>query len=401
MKLRSKETYWLLKNGIIRSYPSLHNDISCDVLVIGGGITGSLMAYQFAQEGYKTVLTDKRDISLGSTSATTALLQYELDEPLHLLIEKVGLAAAIDTYREGVNAISKLGKLVKTLGLETEFEKKQSLYIARTIRQRKQLEKEFEVRSSAGLEVTWLSEQELMKGFDVKGKGGILSKDAASVDGYKLAHGLLDYAVRQHKLEVYDHTEVTKVEYDQVKSLARTEYGDVISSKYVIYATGYETQSMLKDKIVDLHSTYACISEPLKDVPGHIKNTLFWDMDDPYLYVRCTPDNRLLIGGEDENFKDAERRDRKIDKKELALIKKFGKLIPELEVIPDFSWAGTFGVTKDALPYIGAHPDYPDSFFVLGFGGNGITFSIMGMEIISDAIAGRENKFLNYFRFNR
>jgi glycine/D-amino acid oxidase-like deaminating enzyme len=82
-------------------------------------------------------------------------------------------------------------------------------------------------------------------------------------------------------------------------------------------------------------------------------------------------------------------------------VEKFQQFIPGIKFIPDFSWAGTFGVTKDALPFIGAHPDYPNSFFMLGFGGNGTTFSIMGMEVLSDAIAGRPNKFLEYFKFNR
>jgi glycine/D-amino acid oxidase-like deaminating enzyme len=33
--------------------------------------------------------------------------------------------------------------------------------------------------------------------------------------------------------------------------------------------------------------------------------------------------------------------------------------------------------TKDGLPYIGKHPNFPSAYFVLGFGGNGITFSVI------------------------
>jgi hypothetical protein len=36
----------------------------------------------------------------------------------------------------------------------------------------------------------------------------------------------------------------------------------------------------------------------------------------------------------------------------------------------------------------------PTVIFVLGFGGNDITFSVMGMSIISDALSGQHNKFL-------
>jgi glycine/D-amino acid oxidase-like deaminating enzyme len=157
----------------------------------------------------------------------------------------------------------------------------------------------------------------------------------------------------------------------------------------------------LKDQVVDLNSTYAFVSEPLEEIPASLHETIFWNTEKPYLYMRVTPDNRILVGGADEKFKDTSRRDRLIDKKEKSLLKGIQRVLPGLSLIPDFTWAGTFGVTKDALPYIGAHPDFPNSYFVLGFGGNGITFSVMGMKILSDAMAGRPNKLLRYYRFNR
>jgi glycine/D-amino acid oxidase-like deaminating enzyme len=108
-----------------------------------------------------------------------------------------------------------------------------------------------------------------------------------------------------------------------------------------------------------------------------------------------------LIGGADVNFKDPERRDALLDEKEIILSGKFRECVPGIEFIPDFTWAGTFAATKDALPYVGAHADFPNSYFTLGYGGNGITFSVMNMGILSDALANRPNRFLEYFRFNR
>ena len=112
-------------------------------------------------------------------------------------------------------------------------------------------------------------------------------------------------------------------------------------------------------------------------------------------------DNRILIGGEDEYFENPEKRDSLIEKKEMDLVSKFQRQIAGIRFVADFSWAGTFGATKDGLPYIGAHPDFRNTYFMLGFGGNGITFSIMGMEILSDVVAGRPNRFLKYFKFMR
>ncbi len=400
MKLRSKEPYWLLKNGLINTYPSLQKNISCDVLVVGGGITGALMSYQFSKEGYKTVLIDKRDVSLGSTSASTSLLQYEIDEPLYSLIDKVGENAAVDTYLEGVKVIERLGKIIKSLKANCGFEFKKSVFIAHSQKDAAWLATEFEHRKRVGLSVKWLSKAQLKRDYGAKGEGAILSEAGASTDVYQLVHCLLDFSSKHQGLQVYDHTELLKVHYDKNKCWVDVEGGSTITTKKIIYATGYETQTMLKDKIVDLISTYAFVSEPLK-VPQHIKRTMFWDTEDPYLYMRSTDDGRILVGGEDEQFKNPERRDFLIEKKQEKLLEKITEKFDGLKIIPDYSWAGTFGVTKDALPYIGEHPDYPNSYFVLAFGGNGITFSVMGMQILSDAMLGKHNKFLEYFRFKR
>jgi len=74
MDLKSYEPFWLIKNGLPASYPSLKHNATCDVLVVGGGITGSLIAHQCIQDGYDTILIDKREIANGSSSATTSML---------------------------------------------------------------------------------------------------------------------------------------------------------------------------------------------------------------------------------------------------------------------------------------------------------------------------------------
>lgn len=402
MKIRSKEPYWLLKNGLMTSYPSLQKDISCDVLIIGGGITGALQAYQLSKEGYRTVIVDKRDIATGSTSATTAMIQYEIDEPLYSLVKKVGEDAAIDSYAAGVTAINKLERIVRDVKADCGFKRKKSLFIAASPKDNVWLKKEYNYRKKIKLEVSWLERKQLASRFGIKAHGGILSRAGASLDAYNLTHALLRYSIKHFGLRVFDHTEIKSTQYSRARRIQTiTAEKNSIRCKNIVYATGYETQSMLDKKIVRLVSTYAFISEPLLKVPAALKGMLVWNTEVPYLYFRCTPDNRVLVGGADVAFRDAERRDRLLEKKEVALMKSMVTLMPALKLIPDFNWAGTFGVTRDSLPYIGAHPDYPNTFFVLGFGGNGITFSVIGMKIISDLMAGRKNKFSGYFRFDR
>jgi hypothetical protein len=74
----------------------------------------------------------------------------------------------------------------------------------------------------------------------------------------------------------------------------------------------------------------------------------------PYLYLRTTPEGRVIGGGEDEHFVSAKRRDALISEKTRTLVKKFGQLFPDVPLEVAYSWAGTFGETKDGLAYIGS-----------------------------------------------
>ncbi|WP_350340223.1 FAD-binding oxidoreductase [Paraflavitalea speifideaquila] len=79
----------------------------------------------------------------------------------------------------------------------------------------------------------------------------------------------------------------------------------------------------------------------------------------------------------------------------------FARLFPQIPFRTDFAWAGTFASTRDGLPYIGHIPERPHTWFALGFGGNGITFSLIAAQIISDLLSGKNNTNSKLFGFNR
>jgi glycine/D-amino acid oxidase-like deaminating enzyme len=57
--------------------------------------------------------------------------------------------------------------------------------------------------------------------------------------------------------------------------------------------------------------------------------------------------------------------------------------------------------TKDGLAYIGESPEKPGAWFALGFGGNGITMSMIAARLIADSFTGRANPDADIFRFGR
>lgn len=401
MDLKSNEPFWLIKNGLIATYPSLKSDEKCDVLIIGGGITGSLIAHQMIKDGYETILIDKRELCNGSTSATTSMLQYEIDVPLYELTEIIGEKGAVASYKACSDAIDTIENLVGKIHSEAGFKRKKSLYFASKKKDAEWLKKEYEARKNAGFEVKWLNADQVYERFGFENTyGGILSRQGASIDAFQFAHELFKHNIRKG-LKIFDKTEMTEVEYHKGFNNVKVDSGFQIRAKKIIYCIGYESKTLLKENFVNLKSTYAVVSEVDKDKFKNITRTLVWNTDDPYLYMRTTDDGRVLIGGGDEDFYDAEKRDAILSKKEREILNNLKKIKPDYHFYPDFVWAGTFGETKDGLPYIGEHPKFKNSYFVLGFGGNGITFSVTGMEMSSLFMKGKKHLLSPYFRFGR
>jgi glycine/D-amino acid oxidase-like deaminating enzyme len=130
MNLRTPESYWLLKSGLLNVYPSLQEDLKVGFAIMGGGITGALVAYYLAQAGLKVAVFDRRHIGMGSTCASTGLLQYEIDKPLFELAGMIGEKQAARSYHLCLESIAKLGELCGKLKIEAEFEYKKSFYYA-------------------------------------------------------------------------------------------------------------------------------------------------------------------------------------------------------------------------------------------------------------------------------
>lgn len=400
MRLRTFESFWIIKNGLVHSYPSLQQNIRTELVVVGGGITGALISHALMETGYKVTLIDRRDIAGGSTSATTSMLQYEIDVPLHELAEKIGEAAAALCYRAGIDAIRQLEHLVQTLQLDCGFKRKQSLYYAHSVAAEKKLKKEFAIRKKYRLGVRWMEASAIWKKYGIQCKGGVLSETAASMDAYLLAHALIQYN-HQRGMRVFDQTAISKHHATQKGVQLITSDRYTIECKKVIYCNGFEATEMLKEKIADLIYTYATVSEQGISLKKALDDTLIWNTSDPYLYMRTTADGRFLIGGEDDSLKTPEVQQVLKEKKCQTLAKKLKAIMPDVSFTADFNWGGVFGSTRDGLPYIGPSPEYEHALFVLGFGGNGITFSVQAMDIIPAMLKKQDHPLAPYYRFGR
>jgi glycine/D-amino acid oxidase-like deaminating enzyme len=398
MDLRSGCPFWQLHGEKFPPYPSLQRDISCDVAILGGGITGALVAYHLAEAGIEAIVLDRRDAGCGSTMASTGLLQYELDTPLHELMKLVGRKNAFRAYQLCVGTFEKFQRLVNELGDHCGYQPCPSLYLASSNEDAEKLKEEFTCRREAGIELEYLSEEGINRSFGFSRPAALLSRAGAVVDPYCLNQRLLQHS-NQRGIGIFSKTHVVQYVRDKNQVKLITENGKTITARRVIFATGYETPQFLDQDIVTLKSTYALASKPIRQ-SINIEKTLIWETSRPYFYIRWGEENRVMIGGEDEPFVDAQARDELIPAKAAVLAQKFRDMY-KVAIDVECTWAGVFGETKDGLPYIGAHKSFPGALFALGYGGNGITFSLIAAEIIRDMLLNRSNPDAHIFSFDR
>jgi glycine/D-amino acid oxidase-like deaminating enzyme len=400
MELTSDYPFWSIRNGLPADYPSLDRDVKCEVVVIGGGITGALVAFHLVDAGINTVLLDKREIGTGSTSASTGLLQYEVDVPLRTLVKRLGHATAARSYQLCDEAIDKLNHLVGKLKIDCDFELKPSLFLARETSEIDELKEEYRLRREIGLDLDFWSQSDIERHFPFSRPAALFSQHAAEVDPHRLTHGLLTAAARRG-LQVFDRTDAVRFRSQANGIVVTTREGFTVKARCAVMAAGFESMAYVRGEAGTLKSTYALISEPIKPLKGWYRRSLIWESGLPYLYLRTTGDHRVIVGGEDVDLVKPSARDALIRRKGSILLRKFHALFPEIQLKLAYVWAGTFGETKDGLAYIGENRGLPHTFFALGYGGNGITYSIIAAEIIRDKLLGRPNADAKIFRFGR
>lgn len=401
MDLKSGYPYWAIQNGLMHAFPQLQEDLRCDVVVIGAGITGALIADELASHGHDVVVLDQRDAGWGSTSASTALLQYEIDTHMVDLARMYGEDDALLAYRACADAIDLLADKANDVG-DVGFSRMQSLYFASNKRHRKSLKDEFELRQQHGFDVHWLTSQEVQADYGFAAPCAILSDKAARVDPYRLAYRLL-VRMQRKGARIHDRSPVARILANSRGVELHTTHGAVVRAKYLVMAAGYESQRFIPQRVAQNRSSYAFITDPIDpEVLGPLNSTMAWESARPYLYLRTTSDHRLLVGGDDDSIDIPGKRDALVDRKARKLAAKVAKLFPHLPVEPAFAWAGTFAETKDGLPWFGAHAEHgPRVLFAMAYGGNGITYSMLGAGLLRASIERRKHPLSKLFGFER
>ena len=383
-----------------KQYPYLTENIETDVCIIGGGVTGSIASYYFSKNNVKNVVVEKKRIAHLSTSVTTSLLQYELDDNLSDLTEYTTLENGLKSYKLDINALYEIEKFINEYGNQCDYIKRDTLLYTSKKDDINSIKVEYDFRKENGFDVEYIDENNNRYSLDLK--AGIISKNGgAEIDPYKFTNQLLDVSCSMRG-KVYENTEVVDLIYYDDYVDVITEYGYKIKAKKVIVATGYNTKLFTDRNFGTKTTTFNIVTKPVSNFNGWEDKILIRDNCDPYNYLRTTVDNRIIIGGEDVEFIpdifNEELANKKYDILENRLKSMF-KDIKDIEI--EFKYCGTFASTPDNLGFIGPDKKHNNLWYLLGYGANGIIFAILGAMMLTDLYNGVENENMKLFKVDR
>lgn len=395
-----KDTYFAKINKILKQYDYLTENIETDVIIIGGGVTGSILGYYFSKKNIDTVILEKNIVGYGSTSITTALLQYELDSNEQELEQYSKKEDIIKAYNLGKKALDEIDEFIKEYGNNCDYKKRDTLLYTNKKLEINEIEQEYKIRKENGFEVEFITEENNPFSFNLK--AGLISKGGgAELDPYKFTHELLDVSTKKG-LRIYENTEVVKVNYNEDDVEVITRYDNKVKGKIIIVATGYNTNLFTNRNFGVTTTTFNIATKPLENLDGYYNNVLIRDNNNPYNYLRTTVDNRIIIGGEDINYIPDINNDREISEKYNILEQRLKDMFPNIKGIDiEYKYCGAFTLTQDNLGFIGKDPNNKKLWFTLGYGVNGILFAILGGMMLSDLYLGIYNENLKLFDVER
>lgn len=382
MKLTNGHLFWPTTTSplaVTKLTPKAHYD----VIIIGAGMSGALCAYELTKKGYDVLSIDKRHIAAGSTSANTGLLQYSNDIMLVDLAEQIGEEDAVLFYRLCEQAMRDLTALAASLSTNTDYMERPSIYYASTDEDVPRLQKNYTLLKKHGFLVAYLNRQALAKEMPFEKAAALKTYGDAEVNPVKFVHALFSDA----KHDVIESCDVLATYSEETNVRVETSKG-TFHANHVIHTTGYETPVVGKRVGAEIHRSYVVVTEPINEQLWQ-DCALIWETAHPYLYIRTTVDKRLIIGGLDEDIA-VPPTERAIQQHAEKLLNEARKLFPAYDLKAAYSYGATFGESYDNLPFIGEHPTKKRQYYLLGYGGNGTVYSMMGATMITSWLEGQE-----------
>jgi glycine/D-amino acid oxidase-like deaminating enzyme len=404
MKIRYGVSPWIdaVPNPRRPDFPRLRGPETADVVIVGGGLTGCATAYALAAAGQRPLLVDAVRIGQGAAGRSAGLLLPEPGPAFRDLVQMHGLRASRTVFDAWRKAALDAAALLRRLNVRCRLEPCDGVTVARPDGERV-LRREFDAREAAGLDGAWIAQKQLQRMTNLDAGAGIRLPPAFSLDPYNACVGLARAAAKRGG-RIVERTRVTKI-VATAKGVEIVLDGGVVHARTVVVATGAATAEF---KPLRRHfkrrESYLVLTEP---VPASVRKQLvaegvtLQDAQTPRHRIRWTHDQRLLVGGADQDEAPKQR--------EAVLVQRTGQLMYELLTMypaisglrPEYGWELPYGMTADGLMYVGPHRNYPHHLFALGGQGDSVTGAFLAARILTRALQEQPQKGDDVFGWTR
>ena len=381
MNTFKRAPYWLSPSGngddYTQTYPSLEENITADICVVGGGITGVMITYALAQQGVKVVLMEKETLGSGATGRNTGFILSGTVEHYNRAVTFWGKDKAKRVWKYTQRNHEILKEIIKDEKIDCDYEQKGSLVLATTEQEGKEIRETYALLSEDGFSCEWLSSNDCTELLNTDFFTGAVRMPQDG--GFHPVNFVsrISETLKKQGVSVFEKTPVIDIQSSGMENNLEIhlEKGKVDCAMAILATNGYTQYIVpeLKDYIVPVIGQ-AFVTEPVQK--SMFREVIYANFG--YEYWRQLPDNRIMVGGFREHAKkqiidisdhiDLELLD--------GLHDYFTNIFTEARnVCMTHAWSGIMGFSKDGFPILGATSAYPNLFICGGFTGHGLGFS--------------------------
>ncbi len=401
------DRFWLSNTGFSPA-PLLRGTARADVTVIGGGITGLSAAYHLkeADPALNVTLIEKEAVGGGASGRNAGFVRRSFGLNLRYSVFRFGKRRARIAWSYMDYAVNYLAEFIKKNALNCDFQQHNFLRFATNQNYLARLQTEVELAHNLGISgMQWLSYGQLQQGFASPLMLGACEESGVGmIHPVKFLRDLRDRVIDKG-VRLYEHTPAEHV-YDTSPIRIETPEGEILSGKVIFATNGFSHRFPHLRRLQIPAYSYAILTRPLTDEElqgmGWEHCLGMKDMRNFPVYLRLTPEHRLLVGGGNIEFVSAQKKVFRRSNRFLQdLIHYLGELFPQGKYIDiENKWKGTISIPLDMTPLIG-HMKDPRFIYSLGYVGHGIPMALMNGRIITDLTLERHSEFTDLFFVNR
>ena len=362
----------------------------CDVLVVGGGLTGCAATYFLAKEGVDVLLVERHDLNTEASGRNAGGFHVQIQfEPFVVEGEEWARAWA-PTIPLLIDAVELWCELPTELGTELEVKLTGGLLAADTEADLAAIERKAEIERGAGLEVELLSSADLRRVapyLSERMAGGLLCPLEGKANPL-LATPAFAHAAQAHDARVAVGIELLEIE--QTASGFRVETsGGPIECERIVDCAGVaagEVAALVGVPLpVESWPLQAHVTEPVAPLVRHL---VYFAAE--RLTLKQAAVGSILIGGGWPSQPDPETGRSAVSYDSLhANLRVAQHVVPALESVRLLRvWTGICNGTPDHRPILGELEGVP-GFFVAAFPFLGFTAAPLMGRLVADLARGR------------